>query len=67
MSVAKGSDDVWVGVKCQTNLEIAGSPRNAFRCSPEMNTTGGRALAWLGGSPLTEPYQTVNTSGDASE
>ena len=33
MSVENGSDELWVGVKCQSNTEIAGSPRNAFRCS----------------------------------
>ena len=26
-------DELWVAVKCQANPEIAGSPRNAFRCS----------------------------------
>ena len=26
-------DDLWVGVKGQANSVIAGSPRNAFRCS----------------------------------
>ena len=26
-------DDLWLGVKGQTNSVIAGSPRNAFRCS----------------------------------
>src|SRR5699024_10012281 len=26
-------DEVWVGVKGQSNSVIAGSPRNAFRCS----------------------------------
>jgi hypothetical protein len=26
-------DDLWVGVKGQSNSVIAGSPRNAFRCS----------------------------------
>ena len=42
MSIAKGRDDLWVGVKCQANLEIAGSPRNAFRCSPgSMECHGG--------------------------
>jgi hypothetical protein len=25
------SDDLWIGVKGQSNLEIAGSPRNLFR------------------------------------
>ena len=26
-------DDLWQGVKGQSNSVIAGSPRNAFRCS----------------------------------
>ncbi|GAW32736.1 hypothetical protein JDF658_25280, partial [Carboxydocella sp. JDF658] len=29
----KSADEVWVGVKCQSNPEIAGSPRNSFRAS----------------------------------
>ena len=33
MSVAKGLDELWIEVKCQSNLEIARSPRNAFRGS----------------------------------
>ena len=28
-------DELWVGVKGQSNSVIAGSPRNAFRCSVE--------------------------------
>jgi hypothetical protein len=24
-------DDLWIGVICQTNLEIAGSPRKVYR------------------------------------
>jgi hypothetical protein len=31
--VAKSGDELWVGVKCQTNLDIAGSPRNSFGVS----------------------------------
>jgi hypothetical protein len=31
--VEDSSEELWVGVKCQSNAEIAGSPRNAFRCS----------------------------------
>ena len=31
--VEKCLDDLWVGVKGQSNLEIARTPRNAFRCS----------------------------------
>ena len=33
MSVEKLSDEMWVGVKFQSNLEIAGSLRNIFRYS----------------------------------
>ena len=33
VSVEKLSDDLWVGVKGQSNLEIARTPRNVFRCS----------------------------------
>ena len=31
--VEKYSDEVWIGVKGQSNWEIAGSPRNIFRYS----------------------------------
>jgi hypothetical protein len=31
--VENSSDELWVGVKGQSNLEIAGSPRNIFRYS----------------------------------
>ena len=34
VSVEKLLDEVRVGVKGQSNLEIARTPRNAFRCSP---------------------------------
>jgi hypothetical protein len=50
VSVTNGSDELWVGVKCQSNTEIAGSPRNALRCSPGSNrAAGGRALLACGG------------------
>ncbi|GAB6093747.1 hypothetical protein JCM31185A_20020 [Furfurilactobacillus curtus] len=48
MSVEKGWDDVWVAVKFQTNLEIAGSLRNSFRASLGLEHHGGRALFELG-------------------
>jgi hypothetical protein len=60
MSVTKGRDDLRVGVKCQSNPEIAGSPRNAFRCSLADGHHGGSALNRRGGFPLTDPYQTPN-------
>ena len=33
MSVENGLDEPWVGVKGQSNLVIARSPRNSFRAS----------------------------------
>ena len=33
MRVEKRWDEVCIGVKCQSNVEIAGSPRNSFRAS----------------------------------
>ena len=47
--VAKRPDERWVGVKCQSNPEIAGSPRNALRCSLGRERAGGRALVRRGG------------------
>jgi hypothetical protein len=46
--IANRSDDVWVGVKCQSKAEIAGSPRNALRCSPGYGASRGRALLLCG-------------------
>ena len=48
MSVENGWDEVWVAVKFQTNLEIAGSLRNLFRGSLGIKNLGGRALFGLG-------------------
>ena len=33
VDVEKSLDELWVGVKGQSNREIARTPRNAFRCS----------------------------------
>jgi hypothetical protein len=33
VSVENGWEELWLGVKCQSNPEIAGSPRNVFRYS----------------------------------
>jgi hypothetical protein len=44
VSVEDGSDELWVAVKCQSNLEIAGSPRNVLRYSHRGVPGGGRAL-----------------------
>ena len=48
MYVEKCWDEVWVAVKFQSNLEIAGSLRNSFRASLEVENRGGRALFGLG-------------------
>jgi hypothetical protein len=57
----KLGDELWVEVICQTNLEIACSPRNSFRASL-MFSNGGRALDGLGGFKLTKPNQTPNAN-----
>ena len=44
VNVEKFSDEVWIGVKCQSNAEIAGSPRNSFRASVRRKIYEGRAL-----------------------
>ena len=48
MYVEKCWDEVWVAVKFQSNLEIAGSLRKSFRASLGVETRGGRALFGLG-------------------
>ena len=52
--VAMTGDELWLAVKFQTNLEIAGSPRNSFRASVVNEFNGGKALSELGGDKLTE-------------
>ena len=42
--VKKILDDLWLGVKFQSNPEIAGSPRNSFRASVDARFIEGRAL-----------------------
>ena len=59
MSVEKLLDELRVGVKGLPNLEIARTPRNVFRCSVGVESTGGRALIGLG--PFTG-YQTQTNS-----
>ena len=49
MSVEDGSDELWVAVKCQSNSEIAGSPRNVFRYSLRRFVAG--VEHWMGAGP----------------
>ena len=53
-------DDLWLGVKGQTNSVIAGSPRNAFRCSVACSVT--EVEHWMGDGPhkVTDLSQTPN-------
>jgi hypothetical protein len=53
--VEKHLDEVWVGVKGQSNPEIARSPRNSFRTSLDLKCHGGRALIGLGPSQGYRP------------
>jgi hypothetical protein len=49
INVEKFPDDLWVGVKGQSNWEIARTPRNAFRCSVAVESYRGRATDWTRG------------------
>ena len=61
--VEKCGDEVWVAEKFQSNLEIAGSPRNSFRASLKCKSLGGRALIGLGvHHRITEFSQTPNAN-----
>ena len=46
MSVEKDSDDLWLGVKGQSNWEIAGFPRKIFRYRLERMLWG--VEHWMG-------------------
>ena len=59
MSVEKGLDELWVGVKGQSNLEIARTPRNAFRSSLEIIVIEVELPIGLGGFTA---YQTLMNS-----
>ncbi len=51
MTVEKVLDELWIGVKGQSNLEISCSLRNNFRVSLRHLLLGGRALNSQGGLP----------------
>ena len=44
MTVEMFLDDLWLGVKSLSNLEIAGSPRYSCKTSARIKNSGGRAL-----------------------
>ena len=49
VDVEKSLDDLWVGVKGQSNQEIARTLRNAFRCSVEISVHEVELLIGCGG------------------
>ena len=59
MYVEKYLDELWIGVKGQSNLEISCSLRNNFRVSLSLIRIGGRALNPRGGLPT---YQRESNS-----
>ena len=59
MGVEKPPDELWIGVKGQSNFVIAGSLRNIFRYSVVFELSRGRALIGLGPTPR---YQTQSNS-----
>ena len=55
MRVENLSDDLWIGVKGQSNSEIARTPRNAFRCSVVECMLEVKLLRRLGGFTAYQP------------
>jgi hypothetical protein len=60
--ITNRSDELWVGVKCQSKAEIAGSPRNALRCSPLSGLAEVEHCCCAGASPPTKRRQTANAA-----
>ena len=65
-NVAKLADEVWLAVKCQSNPELSGSPRNAFRRSRGETELGVQHCFAEGRESGTEARQTRNTSRSAT-
>lgn len=66
MWVTNRSDELWIGVKCQSNTEIARSPRNVLRYSRVFVTHGGRALLLDGGFTAYQPTTNCECRGPAT-
>ena len=65
MSVEKALDELWIGVKGQSNLEISCSLRNNFRVNLNEKYLGVEHWIHKGGYRLTEGNQTPNTGKTA--
>jgi hypothetical protein len=55
LHVEKCLDDLWVGVKGQSNSEISRTPRNAFRCSAREHVAEVELPIRLGGFTAYQP------------
>jgi len=62
VSVEKALDELWIGVKGQSNLEISCSLRNNFRVSPSKYHAGVEHWIHKGNYRSTEGNQTPNTA-----
>ena len=62
--VEKSADEVWLGVKCQSNPELAGSPRNVLRRSGNDYSWGVKHCFGAGRESGTKSRQTLNTRYD---
>ena len=60
-------DDLWLAEKFQSNPEIAGSLRNSFRASLDLDITGGKALNWLGAERLLNHIKLRMPDNDSRE
>ena len=67
MTVEKVLDELWIGVKGQSNLEISCSLRNNFRVSLEHNCCGGRALDPRGDLPVYQREPNSEYKRDSRE
>lgn len=61
MPVEKVLDELWIGMKGQSNLEISCSLRNNFRVSLSIPNSGVEHWIQKGGYRLTNGNQTPNT------
>ncbi len=61
MTVERVLDELWIGVKGQSNLEISCSLRNNFRVSLGMNLLGVEHWILAGAYQPTKGNQTPNT------
>jgi hypothetical protein len=64
--VENRSDELWIGVKGQSNWEIAGSLRNIFRYGLGAISLGGRALQGRGGLTPYRPLANSEYPGEGS-